>query len=78
MRTHITCRQQSQENDKMLLSFQINELAGACHICGSRHYAGLAVDLVDGPRNVEFKLTCNIMGGLAIEEPGQIHCQFNK
>ena len=55
---------------------QINELAGACHSCKSRHYSGLAVDLHNDARSQEYIDKCNAMGGLGIDEHNHIHCQF--
>ncbi|XP_059173237.1 uncharacterized protein LOC131953855 [Physella acuta] len=36
----------------------VNELAGACHSCGSRHYNGQAVDLHNDARSSEYLSTC--------------------
>ncbi|BFZ14403.1 hypothetical protein BsWGS_17441 [Bradybaena similaris] len=57
---------------------KVNEIAGACHSCTSKHYQGLAIDLDDGPRDREFINTCNSMGGLGIDERSHIHCQFSR
>ncbi|KAK7090896.1 uncharacterized protein [Littorina saxatilis] len=54
----------------------INELAGACHTCSSRHYSGLAVDLHNGARSAEFLQKCTSMGGWGQNEGDHIHCQF--
>jgi hypothetical protein len=60
-----------------LFSLQINELAGACHSCQSRHYSGLAVDLGIGDhRNAEYLQKCTEMGGWGQDEGSHIHCQF--
>ena len=37
---------------------QVNELAGACHSCNSRHYRGQAVDLHNDARTGEYLTTC--------------------
>ena len=55
---------------------QINELAGACHSCHSRHYSGLAVDLHNGARSAEFLSKCAATGGWGQDEGNHIHCQF--
>lgn len=54
----------------------INELAGACHSCTSRHYSGLAVDLHNDERSAEFLQKCTAMGGWGQNEGNHIHCQF--
>ena len=41
----------------------VNEIAGACHSCHSRHYYGQAVDLNNGRRNSEFLSKCRNYGG---------------
>lgn len=56
----------------------INELAGACHSCRSRHYSGLAVDL-HRPNEAYRKLymsQCVRHGGWALNEATHVHCQF--
>ncbi|CAG5125935.1 unnamed protein product, partial [Candidula unifasciata] len=58
-------------------SVKVNEFAGACHSCTSKHYDGLAIDLDDGPRNQEYINTCRNLGGRGIDERNHIHCQFN-
>ncbi|BFZ14401.1 hypothetical protein BsWGS_17440 [Bradybaena similaris] len=66
---------------KTLLSkgpVKVNEIAGACHSCTSKHYQGLAIDLDDGPRDREFTNTCNNLGGYGIDERNHIHCQFSR
>ena len=55
---------------------QINELAGACHSCTSRHYSGLAVDLHNDARSAEYLRKCTAMGGWGQDESNHIHCQF--
>lgn len=59
-------------------SVKVNELAGACHSCTSKHYQGLAIDLGYGSRNREYINTCNNLGGIGIDERNHIHCQFNR
>ncbi|MCI3756291.1 hypothetical protein MQA17_25540, partial [Escherichia coli] len=54
----------------------VNELAGACHSCQSRHYSGLAVDLHNDARSSEYLSTCTSMGGWGQDEGNHIHCQF--
>ncbi|CAL1546607.1 unnamed protein product [Lymnaea stagnalis] len=54
----------------------VNELAGACHSCGSRHYQGMAVDLHNDARSAEYLATCTSMGGWGQNEGNHIHCQF--
>ncbi|XP_059173190.1 uncharacterized protein LOC131953833 [Physella acuta] len=54
----------------------VNELAGACHTCGSRHYNGQAVDLHNDGRSAEYLSTCTSMGGWGQNEGNHIHCQF--
>jgi len=57
----------------------VNELAGACHSCASRHYNGQAVDLHNDGRTAEYLSECRALGGWAIEEghpPNHVHCQF--
>ncbi|KAK7090334.1 hypothetical protein V1264_010146 [Littorina saxatilis] len=54
----------------------INELAGACHTCTSRHYSGLAVDLHNDARSAEYLHKCTAMGGWGQNEGNHIHCQF--
>ncbi|KAK7499203.1 hypothetical protein BaRGS_00009463 [Batillaria attramentaria] len=60
----------------------INELAGACHSCMSRHYSGLAVDLhkkdFNGrDRTADYMRRCRNNGGVAIDEGSHVHCQFS-
>lgn len=57
-------------------SLYINELAGACHSCGSKHYTGNAVDLRKEGRATEYITTCRQMGGVGIDEGTHVHCQF--
>lgn len=54
----------------------VNELAGACHSCTSRHYNGQAVDLHNDARTSEYLRTCESMGGWAQDEGDHVHCQF--
>ncbi|XP_070184422.1 uncharacterized protein [Littorina saxatilis] len=54
----------------------INELAGACHSCQSRHYSGLAVDLHNDRRTSEYLRKCTQMGGWGQNEGSHVHCQF--
>nr|KAG5708191.1 hypothetical protein BaRGS_021125 [Batillaria attramentaria] len=59
----------------------INELAGACHSCNSRHYSGLAVDLhgydrAGRDRRAEYISKCESYGGWAQDEGNHIHCQM--
>merc|ERR1711874_896777 len=54
----------------------VNELAGACHSCTSRHYNGQAVDLHNDARSAEYMRECVAMGGWALDEHNHIHCQF--
>ncbi|XP_076435368.1 uncharacterized protein LOC143275273 [Babylonia areolata] len=55
----------------------INELAGACHSCTSRHYSGLAVDLHKFPGHYQrYMKACTDAGGWALEERNHVHCQF--
>ncbi|KAK0057589.1 hypothetical protein Bpfe_013107 [Biomphalaria pfeifferi] len=54
----------------------VNELAGACHSCNSRHYRGEAVDLHNDARSAEYLHTCTAMGGWGQNEGNHIHCQF--
>ncbi|XP_055867488.1 uncharacterized protein LOC106073623 [Biomphalaria glabrata] len=54
----------------------VNELAGACHTCGSRHYNGQAVDLHNDARSTEYLQTCTAMHGWGQNEGDHIHCQF--
>ncbi|KAL8602580.1 hypothetical protein ACOMHN_017553 [Nucella lapillus] len=56
---------------------QINELAGACHSCNSRHFSGLAVDLHKyASRKATYISRCRTHSGYPIEERNHIHCQF--
>ncbi|XP_059172121.1 uncharacterized protein LOC131953101 [Physella acuta] len=55
---------------------KVNEIAGACHSCTSKHYSGTAIDLDDGPRDAEYMTACRNIGGVAIDEGNHIHCQF--
>ncbi|XP_071083283.1 uncharacterized protein [Haliotis cracherodii] len=54
----------------------VNEIAGACHTCNSRHYRGQAVDLHNGSRSKEFLDLCFSMNGWGQNEGDHIHCQF--
>lgn len=54
----------------------VNELAGACHSCSSRHYNGQAVDLHNDARTSEYLRTCVTMGGWSQDEGDHVHCQF--
>lgn len=54
----------------------VNELAGACHTCGSKHYLGRAVDLHNDSRSAEMLKLCFAMGGWGQDEGNHIHCQF--
>jgi len=54
----------------------VNELAGACHSCNSRHYRGEAVDLHNDHRSAEYLRECTAMGGWGQDEGNHIHCQF--
>ena len=58
----------------------VNEVAGACHHCGSAHYKGTAVDLDNSgksaARQSEFMSLCRSMGGYALDEGNHIHCNF--
>jgi len=54
----------------------VNELAGACHSCTSRHYRGEAVDLHNDHRSAEYLRECTAMGGWGQNEGDHIHCQF--
>ena len=60
--------------------FQVNEIAGACHSCKSKHYLGRAVD-IDPTKSYTSAKTmldlCENMGGKALNETNHIHCQFN-
>ncbi|XP_063417067.1 uncharacterized protein LOC134699395 [Mytilus trossulus] len=54
----------------------VNEIAGACHSCHSRHYNGKAVDLDNG-RNSLFLSKCREYGGVEpLNEGNHIHCGF--
>lgn len=58
----------------------VNEIAGACHTCKSKHYQGLAVD-IDPTKSYDKAKTmlemCTNMGGKALNETNHIHCQFD-
>merc|ERR1719277_724655 len=54
----------------------VNELAGACHSCNSRHYRGQAVDLHNDARTSEYLSTCTSMNGWGQDEGNHVHCQF--
>ncbi|ESO89872.1 hypothetical protein LOTGIDRAFT_234011 [Lottia gigantea] len=54
----------------------VNEIAGACHTCNSRHYRGLAVDLHNDGRSSEYITECQKLGGFAQDEGNHIHCQL--
>ena len=56
---------------------QVNELAGACHSCHSKHYSGRAVDLDNDARSAEYLRECVRLGGWGQDEGNHIHCQFN-
>lgn len=60
--------------------FHVNEIAGACHSCKSKHYLGRAVD-IDPTKSYTSAKTmldlCENMGGKALNETNHIHCQFN-
>ena len=55
---------------------QIDELAGGCHSCTSRHYSGLAVDLHRDRRTPDYIRKCQEMEGKVRAERKFIHCQF--
>ena len=52
----------------------MNEIAGACHGCGSWHYEGKAVDLQTSSRNQDYMDTCRRYGGSPLDEGHHIHC----
>lgn len=65
--------------DIFLCVLQVNEIAGACHSCRSKHYLGRAVDLHSASKNQTSIMlkTCVDMGGWGQDEKSHVHCQFN-
>ncbi|XP_060561248.1 uncharacterized protein LOC132721017 [Ruditapes philippinarum] len=55
----------------------VNEVAGACHSCTSKHYLGRAVDLHNPSGQSSTMLSlCTSMGGWGQNEGDHVHCQF--
>ncbi|KAK7499202.1 hypothetical protein BaRGS_00009462 [Batillaria attramentaria] len=54
----------------------INELAGGCHSCESRHYSGLAVTLKSDRRSPDYIRVCEGMRGYAQDKGEHVQCQF--
>ncbi|XP_060563902.1 uncharacterized protein LOC132723239 [Ruditapes philippinarum] len=55
----------------------VNEIAGACHSCKSKHYLGRAVDLHNPPGQSSTMLSlCKSMGGWGQNEGNHVHCEF--
>jgi len=55
----------------------VNEVAGACHSCTSKHYQGGAVDLHNPSGQSATMLSiCTSMGGWGQNEGDHVHCQF--
>ncbi|KAL4216412.1 hypothetical protein ACF0H5_024138 [Mactra antiquata] len=55
----------------------VNEIAGACHSCTSKHYLGRAVDLHNPSGQSSTMLSiCTSMGGWGQNEGDHVHCQF--
>ena len=64
-----------------LISFQVNELAGACHTCRSLHYQGRAVDIDPAKSKAKTQSMidlCFDMQGFGVNETNHIHCEFAK
>ncbi|KAL3885718.1 hypothetical protein ACJMK2_025763 [Sinanodonta woodiana] len=55
----------------------VNEIAGACHHCGSDHYSGRAVDLHNDARSSEYMSKCRAIGGTPLDEGNHIHCSVH-
>ncbi|XP_060561249.1 uncharacterized protein LOC132721018 [Ruditapes philippinarum] len=56
----------------------VNEIAGACHSCTSKHYLGRAVDLHNPSGQSTMMLSlCTFLGGWGQNEGTHVHCQFN-
>jgi len=56
----------------------VNEIAGACHSCHSKHYLGLAVDLHNPTtsQSSTMRSICNaITGSFSQDEGDHVHCQ---
>ena len=57
--------------------FQVNEIAGACHSCTSKHYLGRAVDVHNPSDQTSYMVTlCEDMGGYGLDEGNHVHCHF--
>ena len=71
-----------KKNDPQRFDFhdfqlQVNEIAGACHSCTSKHYLGRAVDLHNPSGQSTYMINlCSNMGGWAQNEGNHVHCQF--